>query len=303
MQLPKWRVWAVIVIAWLRRHFPRLRGTAHLMLWLYPDQVRHRYPIVAQISYENRFKMRVNTQSLIEWNLFFNGRYEPHIVNLLYSLLTAGDTVIDIGANIGVHALVMSKVVGNHGRVLAIEPHPQIRQTLGKNLIENQINNVDIVPIALSDHAGSTVLFEGGEFNHNTGQASMWANTGAEGAGIEVTLGTLDDVVNSVNYSDVKLIKIDIQGAEKSALLGGQDTLVRDKPYILFEYDQPAWDMANANLREVVTFLETLGYDHFYEITTKGKLVSFDASGGEIRFVELLAMPNTRTLPKHFEQD
>jgi hypothetical protein len=162
MQLPKWRVWAVIVIAWLRRHFPRLRGTVYLMLWLYPDQVRHRYPIVAQISYENRFKMHVNTQSLIEWNLFFNGRYEPHIVNLLYSLLTAGDTVIDIGANIGVHALVMSKVVGNHGRVLAIEPHPQVRQTLERNLVENQTNNVVVVPAALSDHVGSTVLFEGG---------------------------------------------------------------------------------------------------------------------------------------------
>jgi hypothetical protein len=131
----------------------------------------------------------------------------------------------------------------------------------------------------------------------------MWVASGAEGAGIEVALDTLDNVVNSINYSDVKLIKIDIEGAEKSALLGGRDTLVRDKPYILFEYDQPAWDMANVNLYEVVAFLKILGYDHLYEISTNGKLVSFDSPSREIRFVDLLAMSKDRTSPEHLGQD
>ncbi len=259
-QLPRWRVWAIRTVARIRRSYNLTRGTARIMQWLYDDPVRHQHPITARIRYDRLFEVPVNTVSWIEWNLFFNGCYEPHITEALRRLLAPGDTAIDIGANIGVHTLVMSRVVGYRGRVVAIEPHPAVRRKLEQTLIANHITNVDVIPVALSDSAGRTVLFEGEGFAENEGTASLWNVASEEVKGIEVAVDTLTNVVVQTSCSNVQLIKMDVQGAELRILVGGTEVLARYKPYLIFEYDPHAWRLAGASFHEAATLLRDLNY-------------------------------------------
>ena len=90
----------------------------------------------------------------IGYNVTFFGTYEPELRALMRRYLPPGGVAIDVGANVGWHTLLMARLVGSSGRVLAVEANPSVRERLAEHLKANHLSNVAIVPSALGGKAG-----------------------------------------------------------------------------------------------------------------------------------------------------
>lgn len=187
----------------------------------------------------------MSTYVLLEQRRWF----EPE-VDYLSRVVSVGDFVIDIGANVGAYALPLAKCVGAQGRVVAYEPAAVNRAYLQSSLIENGLINVDVRPLAVSDRVGQTELIEG-----DSGEFHSIRLEGAAGDGVSVQTTTLDAESEAMAWESVALIKIDAEGAEQAILAGGAQFFARYSPLVMFEIKNA--DKLTADLRW--TFL-ALGY-------------------------------------------
>lgn len=141
--------------------------------------------------------------------------YEPLETTLLKDNLRSGQTFVDIGANIGYYTLLAARIVGPQGRVFAFEPDPDNFQLLKKNVETNGYSNVVLVPKAVSNHTGQTLLY----LNPlNRGDHRLYDSSDGRRS-ISVELITLDDFFKVLEPT-VHFIKMDIQGSEAAALTG-----------------------------------------------------------------------------------
>ena len=76
----------------------------------------------------------LNPCGFIDWCLMARGGFEPVVKSVIQESLKDGGVMLDIGANIGLHTLIMSKAVGASGKVIALEPHPIIVKKIRQNL-------------------------------------------------------------------------------------------------------------------------------------------------------------------------
>jgi len=147
---------------------------------------------------------------------------EQRILKNLISNLNLGDVVYDIGANIGIYTVILAKAVGNNGKVVAFEPEKESADRLQDNVKINNLNNVQIVRKALGDNNSQGKLYIG----KTTGNFSL-VKTYEEGINyqtVEIIKG--DEFVKAQNLPIPKLVKIDIEGYEYSALSGLRETLI-----------------------------------------------------------------------------
>ena len=132
--------------------------------------------------------------------------------------LEEGDVAFDIGAHHGWYTLLFSRKVGDVGQVLAIEPNPKNLYFIQKNIQLNQLLNVKMLPHALSNKSGHAKLFKG---VHSGGHTIMPLSGRKKEAiftsrAITVPTKTLDSLLKG--FDEVKLIKIDVEGAELNIL-------------------------------------------------------------------------------------
>ena len=120
--------------------------------------------------------------------------------------------MIDIGAGIGDDAIVFSQLVGAFGRVIAIEAHPHTYRCLVKTIQENKLRNVIAVNAAVSDSEGFINISSGDNFLSNSTQTGQRS--------IRVQARTLGSIIKETDSERIDLIKINIEGAETSALIG-----------------------------------------------------------------------------------
>lgn len=128
---------------------------------------------------------------------------------------------LDVGANIGVHAITMAKY---SKRVIAFEPQPHVAQILRENV--GHFGNVEVREVALGDTENDVYLEPAGD---NVGNVAVSATRTARKA-TQITLDSLDfgpDVIG--------LMKIDIEGYEPQMLKGAMETIRKHKPVILLE--------------------------------------------------------------------
>lgn len=154
---------------------------------------------------------------------------ERKLVREIRNRLDEGGVFVDAGANIGVYSILASKLVGNDGRVIAIEMIPKTAAILRKHVELNGCNNIFVVENALSSTNGMvvTATVPVGKY----GQASISpSRTYAESEEITITTTTIDDICQE--YTSVELMKMDLEGAEAQALEGARDTLSRTSALI-----------------------------------------------------------------------
>ncbi len=179
----------------------RLANVIHSFLNRLPMD---RYPILPCGGVLKGFKMRV------DWQLhrcFVYGSWEPEVVRSIQKHVMARMTVLDIGAHSGFYSLLLSRLVGDEGRVFAFEPLPANFRILEENLSLNQIQNVVVRREAVSDRSGEI------SFEFPRKEVSLVAGPVLEGD----NLGTLnipsiaseDDFVRETGCS-FRFIKMDI---------------------------------------------------------------------------------------------
>ena len=137
--------------------------------------------------------------------------------------------LMDIGANVGQHALYLSRFVDE---IIAFEPAAKAIRQFKRNISANSISNITLHEVALGDADSVGQLGTG--FDGNSGSRSLvWTFDQAKNEQVVVKHG--DTFVESFGCGPVDIIKLDVEGFEKNVFVGLSKKLSRDRPIILFE--------------------------------------------------------------------
>ena len=277
-------------IASLRQAFPsqvdkptyiqRMYEEHHCRLFDYQELIRHTNVRSIEISADNivvttkdrglKFAMvkldrRIAPIAMLNFN-----DYEKDETNMIHRLIKDGDSVLDIGANIGWHSLNLA-VSKRNTQIYAFEPIPSTFRCLLRNIELNSIENVQYYNFGFSD--------EPGEFNfyyypEGSGNASL-ANLSRRDSVSQVTcnLSTVDTFVQE-NKLCVDFIKCDVEGAELLVFKGAKNTITKFKPIIFSEILRKWSKELGYNANDIFSFFYDIGYKSY---TIEGaKLLPFE---------------------------
>jgi FkbM family methyltransferase len=148
---------------------------------------------------------------------------EPALYEFLSSAIREGDRVLDVGAFLGIYAILAARRVGPGGRVLAFEPTPQSAALARRHLAFNALaERVQLLDAAVSDRPGRAEFFEYAESYVNSLVSAP--DISAAPVRREVEVVTIDDVCRQFDFVPT-LVRMDVQGAEIHALRGARDTI------------------------------------------------------------------------------
>jgi FkbM family methyltransferase len=186
----------------------------------------------------------------------FREYYEPELA-YLEKILSAGKLFVDVGANFGVYTLVASKLVGETGRVLALEPAAQSFAILKQNIELNHFSNVRAFNVALAQTKSKAWLYHGRDpVGNSLGKDPLRGNEGEE-----VQTETLDKLLEENGIDRVDAIKIDVEGAEELVLRGAIRCLTTQSPIVIFEFNPDCAARLGLSSCGARDLLESLGYE------------------------------------------
>ncbi|MGH8981994.1 MAG: FkbM family methyltransferase [Acidimicrobiales bacterium] len=163
--------------------------------------------------------------------LVLAGNFERHITAVVHARLRSGSHVVDVGANVGYHAIRLASLVGPSGSVLAVEPNPDNCRLLQAAVEENGLTNVTLLPVGLGAARGWRGFTT--HVGTNGGLLGDESRSVVRDAGTIVPLLRLDDLV--VAGQRVDLVKIDVEGAEGLVTDGASETIARCRPLVVSE--------------------------------------------------------------------
>ena len=201
------------------RHSPGEVGRRSV--WHFTNQHLTGYPFdfVQRLPYGLR--ITGNTRDLISLFIYYFGVWEPVVTRFIQSRLRRGDGFIDVGANIGYYTALASRLVGDTGKVVAIEASPLIFEQLQTNLVINSIRNVRAINQAATDHEGAVVLYEGATNNRGrTTTLRSWAERYNCTPSGEVAGQPLHQMISADEWRITRIVKIDVEGGEWTVLSG-----------------------------------------------------------------------------------
>jgi FkbM family methyltransferase len=194
--------------------------------------------------------------------------YEPMETDLFKREIQPGNTVLDIGANIGYYTLIAAHRVGPEGRVYAFEPDPANFSLLQKNVEANGYTNVVLVNKAVSNKSGKIRLYLNPA---NRGDHRVYDSKDGRQS-IEIETVTLDRFFKPLDKK-IHFIKMDIQGAEALALEGMKSLVGKNKGLkLVTEFSPASLKLAGSRAESYLKNLKSLGFG-FLEISEKKKSV------------------------------
>lgn len=210
----------------------------------------------------------------IENSIIATGSYEPELQRIIAFSVTNGSNTLDIGCNIGLQALRMSRFAGASGKVIAFEPMTYLRKKSEKNFHLNLINNISLLPFALSDKEDTLkIAIDENIYNQGTFSLSQPSSGNTEEI-VNVKIG--DHLAEIQSLDSLALIKIDVEGFEFNVMKGLYKTIFRLRPRIIFEYDVNYWGKNSQNIGECYSFLKKLNYS-IYQISFLGCVLITDS--------------------------
>lgn len=217
----------------------------------------------------------------VELSVFETGTYEKGLLYLLKDFLKAGDCFVDVGANIGLMSIYASKQVGETGRILSFEAHPDTFRWLNFNTTLNKIKNIESFNFALGAEEGLARIYDNWQVNR--GGASLVVKTeGSKSYSIQVKL--LDDCLSE--GVKPKVIKIDVEGFELEVLKGAELTIQAHRPILIVEISSLRSNQhENA---ELIDFIDQFGFYQLYKL-----------SGTKERVSKLIKINSREELPEH----
>lgn len=175
--------------------------------------------------------MLVNRVDTVNAFIYFFDVWEPHISALLEARLREGDVFVDVGANIGYYSLCAARLVGDSGRVYAIEASPSIYDRLCQHIELNGLPNVAPVHCAVWDSEGELDIFLGPRKNEGNTSLHPSPNRVRES---KVRAAPLSVLLDDGDLGRVKMVKIDVEGAETQVIRGIVSCLDRMPEDVMF---------------------------------------------------------------------
>jgi len=152
---------------------------------------------------------------------------EPEVQLIFRSFLKSGMSVLDVGANLGLHTMYAASIVGPNGYVLAVEPSVKNVRLLEASRRHNGFDWVSVVQVAAGRQVGILVLNADSKGTTSQAPEALATLMGAEMATF-VPLDILIPLERKIDF-----IRIDIEGAEYNALVGLQQAIQRCRPIIV----------------------------------------------------------------------
>ena len=192
---------------WLSRRFIfALRRLGLLLLNGQPADVERLGCHMRLYPYKNTAEKRL---------LFTPQLFDPDERAYLAPLITPGFTFADIGANVGGYALFVAALAGHSGRVLAVEPQPDIFDRLRSNVQQSGLTQVMVRRCAVSDQEGEVVLHIHAD---NQGESTLLDNGEARHRQVRVEAFRLERLIRDAGFDRLDALKIDVEGLEDRIL-------------------------------------------------------------------------------------
>jgi FkbM family methyltransferase len=219
---------------------------------------------------------------------FFNGwlrnnrSYDTHY--FVKNFIVNGDTIIDIGANLGYYSVYFARLTGPDGKVYSVEPIELYRSVLRQNV--GNYNQVEILPFALGETAGTIKMGNPSTEKHRHGLMRVLneKEQQEESEFYEVEMKnpvTLFHHLNQINY-----IKCDVEGFEVPVIPAMKELIVKHRPFVQVETD-------GENKKVIHRMFKDLDYNIFF--VQKGILVSYE-NPEKILTGDLIAIPGEKTI-------
>jgi len=190
----------------------------------------------------------------------------PSLAPVLDASLRAGDTFVDVGANIGVYSLWAARRVGASGRVYSFEPVPSTRELLERNVAENEFEQVEVVPKGVGAKPGSLRLHV---IPGASGLSSRYSRASGSSVEVEVEIVTLDDFFRARDVP--RAMKVDVEGMEHEVLRGAAGLLSGvQPPALVFEAHGPHFERAGSSYAELCSYLRDIGGYRVHALGARG---------------------------------
>ena len=182
------------------------------------------------------------------------GVYEEDLGLRIKQAVLDGKRFVDIGANAGYFSLLASNFGNDSLRHIAVEPFPENVVLLKKHLAENNVENVEIEELAISDRTGELEFSNSGNLAANTykSESSIFSDQR-----IKVKTASLDNFAEQKGLDGNCFLKIDVEGAEFDVLVGGKKYLTTHHPdLVLATHDNHVKGVK----KDCLNFLIEIGY-------------------------------------------
>ena len=221
--------------AWLLRQVGkriRLRGWERVLRFFFHPDKQREYSFALPFK---GFSYRAYANNFIDWNALFYGTYEAFELKLLAAHCDRleGAVFVDVGANVGHHALYMSY---HAQEVYAFEPNPALWSLIGEKFSANGIGNIVLHRCGLGNRTDHVPLY----LSPESGEGSMLAeaNRTSHSSSVDVAVVQGDEYFQQNNINRADVIKMDIEGFEKHAIDGMADHLERWRPLMMIELSE-----------------------------------------------------------------
>ena len=216
---------------------------------------------------------RVRTENILGFNMqFYQDSYVEHkqintslgevpIIRQIVAHCQPEDVVFDIGGNIGIHACLIRKSMGDDGgeKVISFEPHPSNAERLRQNAELNQVS-IRTEQMALSNKQG-TVTLHSADRRPGEGKHALRTNTESDSNSIEVESIPGDLYIERSSCPVPNILKIDVEGAEYQVLQGLSDTLQKEQCRAVFmEVHRSKLSVFETTVGEIEQYLKEKGF-------------------------------------------
>jgi FkbM family methyltransferase len=249
-----------LVAHWRLHHLPLSDSAAD---W-WANTIRQ-YPAIfsdehfrRRVCLDKGILMDVGLVDAIERELWLHGEWDRHVKSSLIAALQPGDTFLDLGANIGYFTLLASRLVGSQGTVIAVEPSIRALRKLTHHLWLNRCENVVLLSVAAGDRWERATLALANE--SNIGGSALLPAGATYGRTESALLAPIDDLLSSIDCR-LRMVKIDLEGFELSALRGCRQLLERHRPQVVCEVTEKLLNKFGDSAGELVQFFQDLDYE------------------------------------------
>lgn len=199
------------------------------------------------------FQLKFHHDSELARKIWIEKKFLGNAEKFILDYLKPNDVLIDIGSNIGIISLHANTLIGNSGKIYAIEPHPQTFRNLQDNIKLNKLKNIISINSALGNKKSEI------RFTDLRSDCMNYVQLNNKN-GITVPVSKLDDIL--INETSIDLIKIDVEGYEKFVFEGSDKTLEKTK-CIFYESLDRLYKRYDYTHKEIFTFLTQKGFQIF----------------------------------------
>jgi len=220
---------------------------------------RGRRPVGRLVMPYDRGMINVDVGTEVGYKIMFFGYHDAELARLIAHATSPGSTCIDVGANIGAYTLVMAFSAGREGRVIALEPNPEVASALLENIALNSLSNVEVVRAAVADSDGETVLYSYEPDAPNRMVSSLRPSPLAHRR-VTVRAVSGRSLLETLNITSCDVIKIDAMGADLMVLRELSELIELHRPRLFVEYRRRAWSRFGADFSEALRLFRSWDY-------------------------------------------